>query len=202
MPVPQLVPSGMVACWHPATASHESAVHASRSSHFRSEPPTQVPATRVSPSVQVSWSLHELPSGSGRWTQPTAGSQSFVQLLPSSQSSGTPAPQMPPWQVSMPLRRFPSLQSPSPWQIPRASLAWPPGSPAKHSGQATSPPGAPARGAGHRGGRRERRRETARCPRQHEQRGADGAPCRAARVGPRGHEASRVSIITRSSATR
>jgi hypothetical protein len=57
-------------------------------------------------------SLQPVPFVTGVFSQPVAGLQlSAVQTLLSSQFRAVPAVHVPPWQVSAPLQRFPSLQA-------------------------------------------------------------------------------------------
>jgi hypothetical protein len=74
--------------------------------------------------LQTVESLHEVPFGTGAYWQPNTGSHvSVVQMLPSLQTSGVPAVQVPLWQVSAPLQGLPSEQD-EPfattvfWQLP------------------------------------------------------------------------------------
>jgi hypothetical protein len=59
--------------------------------------------------LQTSPSEHDVPFGTGVLTQPEIALQlSAVHGLPSSQSSGAPAEQTPPWHVSAPLQTLTS----------------------------------------------------------------------------------------------
>jgi hypothetical protein len=72
-------------------------------------PALQVPAWQVSAPLQALPSAHDVPFATAGYWQPDAGLQvSLVHGLPSVQTSGVPAPHVPPWQVSAPLHAFPS----------------------------------------------------------------------------------------------
>ena len=94
----------------PVAGSQLSVVQALPSSQTRAAPRVQVPLWQVSAPLQRLPSLHDVPLATGAVWQPVAGLQvSVVQGLPSLQVSGVPAVQVPPWQVSAPLQRLPSV---------------------------------------------------------------------------------------------
>jgi hypothetical protein len=103
------VPSVTLACWQPVAGAQVSLVHGFESSQLGAVPAVQAPAWQVSAPLQVSPSLHEVPSVTLACWQPVAGAQvSVVHGLASLQSSGVPEVHVPAWQVSPPLQALPS----------------------------------------------------------------------------------------------
>ena len=95
----------------PVVGSQLSAVHALPSSTTSGVPDWQLPApSHVSSPLHRSPSAHAVPTGTGVWLTPVAGSQlSAVHGFPSSTTGGGPATHVPvALHVSSPLQRSPS----------------------------------------------------------------------------------------------
>jgi hypothetical protein len=100
----QEVQPPMGVCWQPVTALHVSVVHASLSLQLSAVPAAQVPLWHASEPLQTLASRHGVPFATGLVVQPKAGLQlSVVHTLPSLQTIGVPAVQLPAWQDSAPL---------------------------------------------------------------------------------------------------
>jgi hypothetical protein len=96
--------------WQPASGSQLSVVQTLPSLQLSGVPAEQMPAWQVSAPSQTSPSAHEVPFGTGAFTQPDVALQlSVVQSLLSLQLGGAPAVHDPLWQVSTPLQALPSL---------------------------------------------------------------------------------------------
>jgi hypothetical protein len=112
-PVVQALPSSQASVLfvktQPVAGLHVSVVQMLASSQTTGVPAVQVPPPQVSSVVQAFPSSHA--SVLFVKTQPTTGLQlSVVQALASSQTTGLPALQVPPPQVSPVVQEFPSLQ--------------------------------------------------------------------------------------------
>ena len=93
----------------PVAGSQESVVQELLSLQFGAAPATQLPFEHVSFPLQKFPSGQAVPLARFVCVQPRVMSQaSVVQGFRSSQSSGAPGMQKPPWQISAPLQRFPS----------------------------------------------------------------------------------------------
>lgn len=92
----------------PVIASHASAVHTFMSSQLSVMPVHACVASHVSAPLHGLLSAHDVPGGSGAFTQPVAGAQlSIVHRTLSSQFNGVPAAHAPfPSHVSAPLQRL------------------------------------------------------------------------------------------------
>src|SRR5262249_42446214 len=105
------VPLTTAVCRQPSTGSQESVVHGLPSSQLDGVPEVQRPAWQVSTPLHTvaAWQgVLSLPAAC--WPPCTVLHESAVQALPSLQSGGVPAVQLPFWQVSTPLQALPSLQ--------------------------------------------------------------------------------------------
>jgi len=98
-------------CSQPVSALHESMVQAFPSLQLGAVPGLHVPDWQVSEPLHWSPSLQDAPFARLLCLQPvTASHVSAVQGLPSSQLSGVPARQAPPWHTSAPLQTVLSAQ--------------------------------------------------------------------------------------------
>ncbi len=107
---PSLQVAVLLVCWQPIAASQLSVVQPFASSQFGALPGLQVPPAQLSPTV------HALPSLQVAvllvYVQPEAGAQaSFVQPLPSLQTTAAPGWHAPPAQTSLLVHALPSLQA-------------------------------------------------------------------------------------------
>jgi hypothetical protein len=112
VPSAQGVPFNTGAFWQPKVALQESVVQTLESLQLSGVPAVQVPLWQVSRPSQASLSVHEVPLATFVCAQPVAGThESVVQTLESLQLRAVPAVHAPPWQVSAPLQRLPSLHA-------------------------------------------------------------------------------------------
>ena len=94
----------MGVCWQPLTALHVSVVHALLSLQLSAVPAAQVPLWHASDPLHTFASRHGVPLATGLVVHPKAGLQlSVVHTLPSLQTIGVPAVQVPAWHDSAPL---------------------------------------------------------------------------------------------------
>jgi hypothetical protein len=98
--------------WQPASGSQKSSVQGFPSPQFGAPEPTHAPPAHWSPSVHTFPSLHGFVFGNP-WHPADGLQKSSVHGLPSSQLSGAPETQTPPWQVSLKVQALPSEHGPS-----------------------------------------------------------------------------------------
>jgi hypothetical protein len=95
----------------PVSGLHVSVVHAFESLQLSAVPAVQVPLWQTSAPLQALPSVHDVPLATAEFTQPVVAlHESVVQGFASLQEIALPAVQVPLWQVSAPLQRFPSRQ--------------------------------------------------------------------------------------------
>jgi hypothetical protein len=103
------VPFSTAVVAHPVAGLQLSVVQTFPSLQTSGVPAAQVPLWQVSAPLQTLPSAHAVPFATGVVVQPVAGLQpSVVHTLPSLQTSGVPAVQVPAWQLSAPLQVLPS----------------------------------------------------------------------------------------------
>jgi hypothetical protein len=106
------VPFSTAVAAHPVTALQLSVVHALPSLQTSAVPAVHTPAWQVSAPLQTVESGHAVPFATLVVVQPDAELQlSVVHTLPSLQTSGVPAVQVPFWQVSAPLQTLVSAHA-------------------------------------------------------------------------------------------
>jgi hypothetical protein len=106
------VPFSTAVAAHPVTALQLSLVHTLPSLQTSGVPAAHTPAWQVSAPLQTVESGHAVPFVTLVVVQPDAGLQpSVVHTLPSLQTSGVPAVQVPFWQVSAPLHALVSAHA-------------------------------------------------------------------------------------------
>jgi hypothetical protein len=111
LPSLQEVPFGSGVVVHPVVVLQPSVVQALPSLHTSGVPAVQEPLWHDSAPLHTFASRHGVPLVTGAVVQPVVGLQlSVVHGLPSLQTSGVPAAQVPLWHVSSPLQGLPSLQ--------------------------------------------------------------------------------------------
>ena len=97
-------------CLQPAIGSQVSTVQRFASSQSSGPGERQTPAWHASAPLHAFASAQVVPSATGTWVQPVAGSQaSVVQTLWSSQLGAVPIVHVPEWHVSTPLQALLSL---------------------------------------------------------------------------------------------